>query len=523
MTRIRDLLTALTPLIADLAHELPAAVRYQRLLTTLRGLLACDAVALLRLDGDALVPVAAYGLSHDTLGRRFQLAAHPRFQAIMDAPMGVLFAPDCGLPDPYDGLVQGDNLQLEVHDCMGCTLRVGAQVWGVLTLDALDAGRFTRDDLDQLNLFATLAAAAVAADARFRELTRSVEDERRRAEGYRQALAPPAQLTGEHERWRQLLEQIELVAPSELTVLIHGETGVGKELVARRLHAGSSRAGQALVSVNCAALPEHLVESELFGHVRGAFSGAISDRLGKFEMAHGGTLFLDEVGELPLAVQAKLLRVLQDGHLQRVGSDREHRADIRLVAATNRDLAEEVREGRFRADLYHRLSVFPLLVPPLRDRGHDVLLLAGTFIEENRRRMGLRGLRLDAAAEQALLAHSWPGNVRELEYLIARAALKAKGRRQQVPGAPDILTLQAEDLDLAPHLRTETPDALTLPPSPDEGDMRSRVDDFQRQLVARRLEAYEGNVAAAARSLGLDRGNLVRLASRLGMALGARR
>jgi len=406
-----------------------------------------------------------------------------------------------------------------------------------------------------------LAAATVSAAARFNTLTQSVKDEQRKAEAYRLAAHPVKHtLTGRSPAFRQLTAEIELVAPSDLTVLITGETGVGKELVARAIHAQSSRATKILVSVNCAALPDNLVESELFGHVRGAFSGAVNDRLGKFEMAHGGTLFLDEVGELPLAAQAKLLRVLQDGQLQRVGSDREHHADIRLIAATNRDLAEKVRSGEFRADLYHRLSVFPLNVPPLRARGKDVLLLAGTFIEENRRRMGLRGLRLSAAAQSALLGHAWPGNVRELEYLIARAALKATGRSQHEPTAATragIISVEFQDLDVS---NASLPNALGFGASdgsnvcdkPDglntagvagqhgwggserskeanpirrngnpvsglggQVDLREEVDAFQRRVIEAALAQHSGNLAATARALGMDRANLARLATRL--------
>ncbi|GAA4332117.1 nitric oxide reductase transcriptional regulator NorR [Pigmentiphaga soli] len=524
MTRTTDVLNALVPLISDLAQELPAELRYRRLLDTLRRLLPCDAVALLRLEGDTLVPLATRGLSDDTLGRRFMVAAHPRLHAILQAPGAVRFAADCGLPDPYDGLIPGEGSQLDVHDCMGCTLRVGAGAWGVLTLDALETGRFSPADLKILDTFASLAAATVAATARLDALARSIEDERRRAESYRLAASPaPQAMVGHSPAYRQLVSEIELVAPSDLTVLVTGETGVGKELVARQLHARSPRADKAMVSVNCAALPEHLVESELFGHVRGAFSGAVGDRLGKFEMAHGGTLFLDEIGELPLAVQAKLLRVLQDGQLQRIGSDREHRADIRLVAATNRDLAAEVRAGRFRADLYHRLSVFPLRVPPLRERGRDVLLLAGAFIEENRRRTGLRGLRLSQEAQRALLAHAWPGNVRELEYLLARAALKA-GARHAKGDASGIATLTAEDLDMAPPAPAAAPPAdAAAPPGAPRADLRSEVDAFQRRMIEAALEANRGNMAASARALGLDRANLARLAARLGIVPAGRR
>jgi anaerobic nitric oxide reductase transcription regulator len=226
-------------------------------------------------------------------------------------------------------------------------------------------------------------------------------------------------------------------------VLIQGETGTGKELVAQALHAASARAKRPLVSINCAALPDNLVESELFGHVRGAFTGAVGDRRGKFELADGGTLFLDEVAELPLQVQAKLLRVLQGGHLQRLGSDREHRVDVRVIAASNRNLADEVRAGRLRADFYHRLSVYPLVVPPLRERGRDVLPIGGFFLEEARSRMGLGAVRLDAGAQAALLAYDWPGNVRELEHLLGRSVVKALGRHAQ---RPRILTLGADDL-----------------------------------------------------------------------------
>jgi anaerobic nitric oxide reductase transcription regulator len=320
--------------------------------------------------------------------------------------------------------------------------------------------------------------------------------------------------SGPHNR---LLEEIAIVASSDLTVLITGETGVGKELVASEIHALSPRADKPLVSLNCAALPDTLVESELFGHVRGAFSGASSDRRGKFELADGGTLFLDEVGELPLPVQAKLLRVLQNGQLQRIGSDNEHKVDVRLIAATNRDLAEEVREGRFRADFYHRLSVYPLVVPPLRERGRDVLLLAGYFLEENRSRLGLLSLRLSADAQAALLAYRWPGNVRELEHLIGRSALKALAAHRE---RPRILTLTAADLTLNGDGATATVSAprAEASPLPAPGtDFRDAVTAYERTLILDALKRHNQNWASAARELGLDRANLNRLARRLGL------
>ncbi|GAA5233979.1 nitric oxide reductase transcriptional regulator NorR [Verticiella sediminum] len=526
MTRSAQLLDAIVPLIADLAQELPAELRYQRLLDAVRSLLPCDAVALLQLDGDALVPLAVQGLSPDTLGRRFAVAEQPRLKALLEAPRAMRFAPGCELPDPYDGLVESEEGTLEVHDCMGSALRVQDHTWGVLTLDALQAGRFSPADLRVLDAFGSLAAATVAAGSRLHQLAQGIEDERERAEAFRLAASPARHtLVGQSPVFRQMRAEIELVAPSDLTVLVTGETGVGKELTARELHQLSSRAGKPLVSVNCAALPENLVESELFGHVRGAFSGALAERPGRFEVANGGTLFLDEIGELPLVAQAKLLRVLQDGQLQRIGSDREHRVDVRLVAATNRDLADEVRAGRFRADLYHRLSVYPLRVPPLRERGRDVLLLAGAFLEENRRRVGARSLRLSADAQAALLAHPWPGNVRELEYLIARAALKAAGRSDPASNRgtarPRIVTLDLHDLGLedaraaAASAAGEQP-AAQADTAAAPATLREAIDAYQKRLIAQALAAHDGNVAAAARALGLDRANLARLMKRLG-------
>lgn len=520
------LLQALVPLVADIARELPAAERYRRLLEALRILLPCDAVALLRLEEGWLLPLAVDGLSSDTLGRRFRVEEHPRFAALLEADGPMRFPADSALPDPYDGLVDGLDGHLPVHDCVGCVIHLEEKPWGLLTLDALTPGRFSSVDLAALESFGSLAAATVSVVNRIEQLKSRVEHESLRAEGYRLAATPRERtLLGRSPAMRQLQKEIELVSASELAVLIQGETGVGKELVAEALHAGSSRASRPMISLNCAALPDTLVESELFGHVRGAFTGAVAERPGKFELADGGTLFLDEVGELPLQAQAKLLRVLQSGQLQRLGSDREHRVDVRLIAASNRNLADEVRAGRLRADFYHRLSVYPVRVPPLRERGRDMLLLSGFFLEENRSRLGLGGLRLDASAQAALLAYDWPGNVRELEHLLGRTVLKALGRQ---PQRPRILSLSAGDLDLpgADHrpavTASEAPEALLgAQPAParlSEGQgLRDAVATLERELVESALARNDFNWAAAARALGIDRGNLTRLAKRLGL------
>lgn len=513
------LLEAFTPLMQDLSRDVPDAERYRRLLQSVRALFPGDAAALLRLDGDTLVPLAIDGLTRDTLGRRFRVSEHPRFAQLLASTEPMRFAADSDLPDPYDGLVEGVQEQLEVHDCLGCPLFIGGHAWGLLTLDALDPQRFDSLDMEALQAFLSLAAATVSVVERMGTLARKSEEEHWRAEAYRQASGQSKrELIGSSKAHRQLVEEVEVVASSDLTVLVTGETGVGKELIATAIHASSARAGKPMVSLNCAALPDTLVESELFGHVRGAFSGASSERRGKFELADGGTIFLDEVGELSLTVQAKLLRVLQNGQLQRIGSDSEHAVDVRVIAATNRDLAQEVREGRFRADFYHRLSVYPLRVPPLRERGRDVLVLAGYFLEENRSRLGLLSLRLSADAQAALVAYNWPGNVRELEHLIGRSALKAlAGNRER----RRILTLTATDLGLVRDDDNSTSAEGSAedasPIAVKTKGFRETVTIYERNLVLDALERHQNNLASAARELGLDRANFNRLAKRLGL------
>ena len=224
----------------------------------------------------------------------------------------------------------------------------------------------------------------------------------------------------------KVLEQIRVVGPTDASVLILGESGTGKELVARAIHEASTRRGRPLVRVNCASIPRELFESEFFGHVKGAFTGAVRDRSGRFEMADGGTLFLDEVGEIPVELQAKLLRVLQEGTFERVGEDRTRRVNVRIIAATNRDLLATARSGAFRLDLYYRLSVFPMELPRLRERRGDIRLLAEHFLRQSTRRGGLRGVRVSETEWAKLEAYDWPGNVRELQNVIERAVILAR-------------------------------------------------------------------------------------------------
>ncbi|MEX6504009.1 nitric oxide reductase transcriptional regulator NorR [Pseudomonas zhanjiangensis] len=503
-------------LLADLIVELPNAVRLQRLVQTLREHFSCGAVGLLRLDGDSLRPLAAVGLAQEALGRRFVIAQHPRLAAIMAAREPVWFEPDSRLPDPYDGLLDSHAGEpLPVHDCMGVSLFVDGQLWGALTLDALHAGTFGSEARRALQRYSLIIEAALRM-TRLEQENRGLRLARSDVAGVPTALEQ-GEILGQSAAIRELLAELDVVADSELPVLLLGETGVGKELFARRLHSLSRRRHKPLIQVNCAALPESLAESELFGHVKGAFSGASSDRPGRFDAANGGTLLLDEVGELPLSVQAKLLRTLQNGEIQRLGADKPLRVDVRVIAATNRHLPESIRDGRFRADLYHRLSVYPVPIPPLRERDSDVLMLAGHFLELNRARLGLRSVRLSPAAERALLDYAWPGNVRELEHVISRAALKLLSRGAS---RSEILTLEPEQLDLDTRLRRGEPASAPVadadaagPP----GSMREAVEACQRQSIQQALQASGDNWASAARLLELDPSNLHKLARRLGL------
>jgi anaerobic nitric oxide reductase transcription regulator len=505
---------ALLEIARDLTASLAAQDRYVRLLASVRRVIPCDAACLLRLEGDELVPLAAHGLADDALRRRYSRREHPRLDVILRSGEPVIFPEDSPLADPFDGMISVDRgASGHVHACLGCRLVEGGEVVGALTADALRPGAFAGVDLREVAILGALAGAAFRTTALIEALERTAA---RRGQVARElqtaAHSTAGQILGTSGAIRRLLEEIAVVAGSELAVLITGETGTGKELVARRIHEGSRRAGEAMIQVNCAALPESIAESELFGHVAGSFTGATRERAGKFEIADGGTLFLDEVGELPQMVQPKLLRALQHGEIQRVGSDRALKVDVRILAATNRDLPREVAEGRFRADLYHRLAVYPIHAPALRERREDVPLLASWFLDLARRRLGLGPLRLTEEARERLVASDWPGNVRELENVISRGVLRAAagrpGRESVEVGVLHLDLLGASVLETVPEPahRAEVPRALS-----------ERVVDFRRREIRSAVERHHGNWAAAARELGLHRSNLHHLARRLGL------
>ena len=316
----------------------------------------------------------------------------------------------------------------EVRRCNGSAISFRGEILGVLAI--FSRAIFTKDRYAWQRIFSDHFGAALANARAFEEIQRlKVQLEMQNAyleEEVVQAKAFGA-LVGQSYPLQHIVSQIDLVAPTEASVLILGESGTGKELVAREIHNRSKRNDKPLVRVNCASIPKDLFESEFFGHTRGAFTGAVKDRAGRFEAAEGGTIFLDEIGEVPLDLQSKLLRVLQEKCYERVGEDHTRQADMRVIAATNRNLEQAVAAGRFREDLYYRLNVFPILVPPLRERMEDVALLAQHFVESSVRELGCPKPRLTRAAIAKLQNYHWPGNIRELRNVIERAIIISRG------------------------------------------------------------------------------------------------
>jgi formate hydrogenlyase transcriptional activator len=382
---------------------------------------------------------------------------------------------------------------------------------GALSLGRLDDVPFTIDDVEFLTQVANQVAIAVEnalAYGQIAELKDRLAQEKIYLESEIRSELKFEEIIGQSAALRSVLSQIETVAPTDSTVLIYGDTGTGKELVARALHNLSSRAGNAFVKLNCAAIPTGLLESELFGHERGAFTGAISQRVGRFELAHRGTVFLDEVGEIPLELQPKLLRVLQEREFERLGGTRTIRSDARLIAATNRDLSTMVEQQKFRQDLFYRLNVFPIRVPPLRERTEDIPLLVRHFVQQFSRRMNKQIDSIASETMKALVRYDWPGNIRELQNVIERAVILSPGPALKVSLAD--LKIRVEPTAMrALKAREET-----------GGSMQSVLDETERVQILRALDQSNGVVSGpdgAAARLGMKRSTLQFRMQKLGV------
>ena len=401
---------------------------------------------------------------------------------------------DLMMPAGPDGLTTLEQLKRVAPDVPVVMMSGKANLSDAVRATKLGAFQFLEKPLTPEGVLTTLRAAL--------ELSRTVAENRRLHE----ALGHADPLVGVSQATEELRALIARVAPTEARVLITGESGTGKELVASAIHRGSRRAARPFVCVNSAAIPKDLVESEMFGHERGAFTGATERRIGRFELADRGTLFLDEVGDLGAEAQAKLLRVLETGVIERLGGEKPVTVDVRVVAATNKDLARAGHQGQFREDLLFRLNVLPVHIPALRERRDDVPPLVQHFAARQSARLG-RPVRFDAGAVQLLAAYHWPGNVRELANLVERLAILA-------PAGRDTDTITADDV-----ARVVPQDGSGSVPTEGWTDvsLADALDGFERTLIARALSAARGNVAEAARKLATDRANLYRRMRRLGL------
>ena len=413
--------------------------------------------------------------------------------------------------------LSGDHLARAVGVKTICHLPLTTQkgVLGVLTLGSLDEKAFTDEEISFLSQVANQVAIAVENSIAYRhieELRDQLAQEKLYLEDEIRTELKVEEIIGNSEALRRVLAQVETVAPTDSTVLIYGETGTGKELIARAVHNLSSRKANAFVKLNCAAIPTGLLESELFGHEKGAFTGAITQRTGRFELANRGTVFLDEIGEVPLELQPKLLRVLQEREFERLGSTRTLKSDARLIAATNRDLGAMVEEQTFRADLYYRLNVFPIRVPALRERPEDIPLLVRHFVQHYSRQTNRNIESIRAETMKALVAYHWPGNIRELQNVIERAAIVSAGPVLKVP---------LVDLNHRVPLANTAPEKPPVPARrEDSNDIRGVLEQTERKQILAALEQTGWIVAGpkgAAVLLGMKRSTLQSRMQKLGI------
>jgi formate hydrogenlyase transcriptional activator len=498
-------------LILDINNTIVANLELQDLLhavaASLRRALQCDAAAISVADTEAgslryhavdfpesigvARPGYAMPIEGTLLGEVFR-TAKPTLHSLADG-------------------IGGDEVAGPEGIRFGCVVPLFSKdkTIGVLSVGRRDAPAFTERDLELLVQVSTQVAIALdnsMAWGQINELKSQLAREKVYLEDEIRSEMHFREIVGKTKALREILQQVEVVAPTDSTVLIYGETGTGKEAIARAIHDLSARKTKAFVKLNCAALPTGLMESELFGHEKGAFTGAISQRIGRFELANGGSVFLDEIGEIPLEVQPKLLRVLQEREFERLGGSKTFRTDARLIAATNRDLEAMVSEQKFRSDLYYRLNVFPIRVPPLRERADDIPQLVRHFVQQFGRRMGKTIETIPSETMEALVRYHWPGNVRELQNVVERAVILTRG---------SVLNVAVGEL----ARRSAQPPASN---SRARKDMQSVLDETERQHIIRALEETNWVIAGpngAAARLGMKRSTLHARMQKLGVQI----
>jgi Nif-specific regulatory protein len=439
---------------------------------------------------DAYVPVTTRVRGQSGVPTQPVPVARSVFRKVLSQRAAVLAA------DAQRDISAASILGASILSTMAVPLWKGDEILGVLEVDNRDSpGIFRERDLDLLTVVAANASLAVANARLYRRVARAEANARAEAGYLKQKAQKRIEgIIGESAAMRSVFAAMQKVIDTRVTVLIEGETGTGKERIASAIHYQSRRKDKLFVAQNCAAMPETLLESELFGHKRGAFTGADSDKKGLFELADGGTLFLDEIGEMPLSLQSKLLRVLQEGEVRPLGSNTTRTVDVRIVAATNRKLEDEVKAGRFRQDLYYRLQVFPLRLPPLRERRDDIPLLARHFLDRYSREMAKNVAGFSQQALELLMSYGWPGNVRELENEVQRLVIQLDPGGYVMPH------------DLSPRVRNV--EGVLDKIRPPRGTLKDMIEHIEKWLLIEALREHGGNKSATAKTLGITREGL---------------
>lgn len=444
-------------------------------------------IALLNRDKEEIVICAAHGLSPEQLQRGRYRLGEGVIGKVVQTGKPVVIPSISEEPIFLNRTHARENIDREKISYICVPIKMEASVIGALSADRIFGENVALgEDLRLMTIIASMIARAVRLRQKSQEeYDRLLEENTRLQEELRKKFQP-ANMIGKSRSMQAVFNLIAQVARSDATVLIRGESGVGKELVAQSIHYNSDRASKPFVRVNCAALPETLVESELFGHEKGAFTGAINSRKGRFEMAHQGTIFLDEIGDLSQSMQIKLLRVLQEREFERVGGNETIKINVRVIAATNRDLETMMAAGTFRQDLYYRLNVFPIVVPPLRERRTDILELANFFVEKYSKENNKYVRRISTPAIDMMMSYHWPGNVRELENCIERAVLLTND---------DVV----HGHHLPPTLQTAEASNTII-----KGSLEETLDRVEREMLVEALKDARGNKAKAARQLGIS-------------------
>ncbi len=456
-----------------------------RLLARRTGMLR-GTIALLNRERNEVIICAAHGLTQEQLERgRYQLGEGVIGRVVQEGRPVVI--PKVSEDATFLNRTQARALSREEVSYLCVPIKLESVVVGALSADRLfDKSVSLEEDLRLLQIIASLIARAVRLRQRSQEEYEQLVRDNMLLQQELRRKFQPANMIGRSKAMQAVYDLMIQVAPTDATVLIRGESGVGKELVAQSIHYNSDRAGKPFIRVNCAALPEHIVESELFGHEKGAFTGAIRRREGRFEMANRGTIFLDEIGDLSPQVQIRLLRVLQEKEFERVGGTETIRVNVRVIAATNRDLEQLMQEGKFRQDLYYRLNVFPIYVPPLRERKTDILDLANFFVEKYSKENNKYVRRISTPAIDMLMSYHWPGNVRELENVIERAVILTDD---------DVI----HGHHLPPTLQTAEASNTVM-----KGTLTETLERVEREMIVEALKNNRGNKAKAARQLGIS-------------------